>query len=117
MIDFSARQHGDGMKSPAAEGLGRVLKAAGAGHPEKTPEGVAIRRFQGNDYRNRRGFSEGAERCLRGKSLKERPSSERGGLVEARGKKKGRDARRARRSEEAFKRHNLKEELAEAWRK
>lgn len=117
MIDFSARQHGDGMKSPAAEGLGRVLEAAGAGHPEKTPEGVAIRRFQGNDYRNRRGFSEGAERCLRGKSPKERPSSERGGLVEARGKKKGRDARRARRSEEAFKRHNLKEELAEAWRK
>ena len=51
------------------------------------------------------------------KSPKERPSSERGGLVEARGKKKGRDARRARRSEEAFKRHNLKEELAEAWRK
>ena len=77
MIDFSARQHGDGMKSPAAEGLGRVLEAAGAGHPEKTPEGVAIRRFQGNDYRNRRGFSEGAERCLRGKSPKERPSSER----------------------------------------
>lgn len=37
MIDFSARQHGDGMKSPAAEGLGRVLEAAGAGHPEKTP--------------------------------------------------------------------------------
>ena len=34
--------------------------------------------------------------------------------VEARGKKKGRDARRARQSEEAFKRHNLKEELAEA---
>ncbi len=51
MIDFSARQHGDGMKSPAAEGLGRVLEAAGAGHPEKTPEGVAIRRFEGNDYR------------------------------------------------------------------
>ena len=51
MVDFSARQHGDGMKSPAAEGLGRVLEAAGAGHPEKTPEGVAIRRFQGNDYR------------------------------------------------------------------
>ena len=50
MIDFSARQHGDGMKSPAAEGLGRVLEAAGAGHPEKPPEGVAIRRFQGNDY-------------------------------------------------------------------
>ena len=49
MIDFSARQHGDGMKSPAAEGLGRVLEAAGAGHPEKPPEGVAIRRFQGND--------------------------------------------------------------------
>lgn len=117
MIDFSARQHGDGMKSPAAEGLGRALEAAGAGHPEKTPEGVAIRRFQGNDYRNRRGFSEGAERCLRGKSPKERPSSERGGLVEARGKKKGRDARRARQSEEVFKRHNLKEELAEAWRK
>lgn len=117
MIDFSARQHGDGMKSPAAEGLGRALEAAGAGHPEKPPEGVAIRRFQGNDYRNRRGFSEGAERCLRGKSPKERPSSERGGLVEARGKKKGRDARRARQSEEAFKRHNLKEELAEAWRK
>ncbi|PNC80243.1 hypothetical protein CXT93_09745, partial [Akkermansia muciniphila] len=42
MIDFSARQHGDGMKSPAAEGLGRVLEAAGAGHPEKPPEGVAI---------------------------------------------------------------------------
>ena len=38
-------------------------------------------------------------------------------MVEARGKKKGRDARRARQSEEAFKRHNLKEELAEAWRK
>lgn len=51
MVDFSARQHGDGMKSPAAEGLGRALEAAGAGHPEKTPEGVAIRRFQGNDYR------------------------------------------------------------------
>ena len=51
MVDFSARQHGDGMKSPAAEGLGRVLEAAGAGHPEKPPEGVAIRRFQGNDYR------------------------------------------------------------------
>lgn len=51
MIDFSARQHGDGMKSPAAEGLGRALEAAGAGHPEKTPEGVAIRRFEGNDYR------------------------------------------------------------------
>lgn len=51
MVDFSARQHGDGMKSPAAEGLGRALKAAGAGHPEKTPEGVAIRRFEGNDYR------------------------------------------------------------------
>jgi len=50
MIDFSARQHGDGMKSPAAERLGRALEAAGAGHPEKTPEGVAIRRFQGNDY-------------------------------------------------------------------
>ena len=57
MIDFSARQHGDGMKSPAAEGLGRALEAAGAGHPEKPPEGVAIRRFQGNDYRTRRGFS------------------------------------------------------------
>ena len=51
MIDFSARQHGDGMKSPAAETLGRALEAAGAGHPEKTPEGVAIRRFEGNDYR------------------------------------------------------------------
>ena len=38
-------------------------------------------------------------------------------MVEARGKKKGRDARRARQSEEVFKRHNLKEELAEAWRK
>ena len=24
MVDFSARQHGDGMKSPAAEGLGRA---------------------------------------------------------------------------------------------
>ena len=117
MVDFSARQHGDGMKSPAAEGLGRALEAAGAGHPEKPPEGVAIRRFQGNDYRNRRGFSEGAERCLRGKSPKERPSSERGGLVEARGKKKGRDARRAWQSEEDFKRHNLREELTEAWRR
>ena len=51
MVDFSARQHGDGMKSPAAEGLGRALEAAGAGHPEKTPEGVAIRSFEGNDYR------------------------------------------------------------------
>jgi len=51
MVDFSARQHGDGMKSPAAEGLGRALEAAGAGHPEKTSEGVAIRRFEGNDYR------------------------------------------------------------------
>ena len=51
MVDFSARQHGDGMKSPAAEGLGRALEAAGAGHPEKPLEGVAIRRFQGNDYR------------------------------------------------------------------
>ena len=51
MVDFSARQHGDGMKSPAAEGLGRALEAAGAGHPEKTPEGVAVRRFEGNDYR------------------------------------------------------------------
>lgn len=51
MVDFSARQHGDGMKSPAAEGLGRALEAAGAGHPEKTPEGVAMRRFEGNDYR------------------------------------------------------------------
>ena len=51
------------------------------------------------------------------KSPKELPGSERGGLVEARGKKKGRDARRARQSEEAFKNHNLKEELAEAWRK
>ena len=51
MVDFSARQHGDGMKSPAAEGLGRALEAAGAGHPEITPEGVAIRRFEGNDYR------------------------------------------------------------------
>lgn len=51
MVDFSARQHGDGMKSPAAEGLGRALEAAGASHPEKTPEGVAIRRFEGNDYR------------------------------------------------------------------
>ena len=51
MVDFSARQHGDGMKSPAAEGLGRVLEAAGAGHPENPPEGVAIRRFEGNDYR------------------------------------------------------------------
>ena len=67
MVDFSARQHGDGMKSPAAEGLGRVLEAAGAGHPEKPPEGVAIRRFQGNDYRNRRGFSEGVERRRRSK--------------------------------------------------
>ena len=35
MVDFSARQHGDGMKSPAAEGLGRALEAAGAGHPEE----------------------------------------------------------------------------------
>ena len=26
-------------------------EAAGAGHPEKPPEGVAIRRFEGNDYR------------------------------------------------------------------
>ena len=51
MVDFSARQHGDGMKSPAAEGLGRALEAARAGHPEKPPEGVAIRRFEGNDYR------------------------------------------------------------------
>ena len=117
MVDFSARQHGDGMKSPAADGLGRVTEAAGAGHPESSLEAGAIRRFEGNDYRNRRGFSEGAERFLRGKSPKERPSSERGGLVEARGKKKGRDARRARQSEEVFKRHNLKEELAEAWRK
>ena len=37
MVDFSARQHGDGMKSPAAEGLGRALEAAGAGHPENPP--------------------------------------------------------------------------------
>ena len=51
MIDFSARQHGDGMKSPAAEELGTALEAAGAGHPENPPEGVAIRRFEGNDYR------------------------------------------------------------------
>ena len=51
MVDFSARQHGDGRKSPAAEGLGRALEAAGAGHPENPPEGVAIRRFEGNDYR------------------------------------------------------------------
>ena len=51
MVDFSARQHGDGMKSPADEGLGRALEAAGAGHPENPPEGVAIRRFEGNDYR------------------------------------------------------------------
>ena len=57
MVDFSARQHGDGMKSPAAEGLGRVLEAAGAGHPESSLEAGAIRRFQGNDYRTRRGFS------------------------------------------------------------
>ena len=65
--------------------------------------------------------AEGFPRASRGaggaKSPKERPGSERGGLVEARGKKKGRDARRARQSEEAFKRHNLEEELAEAWRK
>ena len=40
MIDFSARQHGDGMKSPAAEGLGRVLEAAGAGHPENPRKGL-----------------------------------------------------------------------------
>ena len=51
------------------------------------------------------------------KSPKELPGSERGGLVEASGKKKGRDARRARQSEEAFKLCLLKEELAEAWRK
>ena len=51
MIDFSARQHGDGMKSPAADGLGRVTEAAGAGHPESSLEAGAIRRFQGNDYR------------------------------------------------------------------
>jgi len=51
MIDFPARQHGDGMKSPAAEGLGRVLEAAGAGHPESSLEAGAIRRFEGNDYR------------------------------------------------------------------
>ena len=51
MVDFSARQHGDGMKSPAADGLGRVTEAAGAGHPESSLEAGAIRRFQGNDYR------------------------------------------------------------------
>ena len=51
MVDFSARQHGDGMKSPAAEGLGRALEAAGAGHPESSLEAGAIRRFEGNDYR------------------------------------------------------------------
>ena len=51
MVDFSARQHGDGMKSPAADGLGRVSEAAGAGHPERPLEAGAIRRFQGNDYR------------------------------------------------------------------
>ena len=65
--------------------------------------------------------AEGFPRAPRGaggmKSPKELTGSERGGLVEARGKKKGRDARRARQSEEVFKRHNLKEELAEAWRK
>ena len=38
MVDFSARQHGDGMKSPAADGLGRVTEAAGAGHPESSLE-------------------------------------------------------------------------------
>lgn len=51
LIKFSARQHGDGMKSPAADGLGRVTEAAGAGHPESSLEAGAIRRFQGNDYR------------------------------------------------------------------
>ena len=51
------------------------------------------------------------------KNPKERPSSERGGLVEARGKKKGRDARRAWQSEEDLKRHNLREELTEALRR
>ena len=51
------------------------------------------------------------------KSPKELPGSERGGLVEARGKKKGRDARRAWQSEEDLKRHNLREELTEAWRR
>lgn len=51
MVDFSARQHGDGMKSPAADGLGRVTEAAGAGHPESSLEAGAIRRFEGNDYR------------------------------------------------------------------
>jgi len=66
LIKFSARQHGDGMKSPAADGLGRVTEAAGAGHPESTLEAGAIRRFQGNDYRKplrvfrgRREVSEG----------------------------------------------------------
>lgn len=63
------------------------------------------------------GFPECVERRVREKNPKERPSSERGGLVEARGKKKGRDARRAWQSEEDFKRHNLREELTEAWRR
>ena len=56
MIDFSARQHGDGMKSPAAEGLGRVLEAAGAGHPESSLEAGAIRRFQGMTTETAEGF-------------------------------------------------------------
>lgn len=35
LIDFSARQHGDGMKSPAAEGFERAPEAVEAGHPEE----------------------------------------------------------------------------------
>ena len=51
MVDNTFNKDGYGMKGPAAEGLGRALEAAGAGHPENPPEGVAIRRFEGNDYR------------------------------------------------------------------
>ena len=44
-VSYTHLQHGDGMKSPAADGLGRVSEAAGAGHPESPLEAGAIRRF------------------------------------------------------------------------
>ena len=63
------------------------------------------------------GFPEVVERRSKGKKTEGATLLREGRIGRSKGKKKGRDARRAWQSEDVLERHNLREELTEAWRR
>lgn len=63
------------------------------------------------------GFPEVVERRSKGKKPEGATLLREGRIGRSKGKKKGRDARRAWQSEDVLERHNLREELTEAWRR